>query len=201
MPTGYTSAVCDGTELEMNKFIMRIATAFFPAYRDNGKTHLDINDNPISLDDVTYYSKKYSDAINEYNKLSKLSEKELEDMYIEYKTDNNTHYTNSRNKITKMKNNYECMLSQLNNWKPKSDIGKNIKKYAIEQLEQSLKFDCYDVPEPHINEFSEWKVNYIKNINDNIKYYNNQLNAAIIKYGNAYKVLNDLIEDITKNEG
>lgn len=138
MPTGYTADIKDG--ITFPKFAMNCARAF-------GAT-VTMRDESMSVaipeefkPNTEYYDrslKKAHQFLAFLNKVDNtLAEKMAQKEYLKEKIRIGEHLAESNDTICK----YRVMLSKVNNWQPPTKDHEELKKFMIDQLEQSIKFD------------------------------------------------------------
>lgn len=143
MPSGYTYMFEKGNP-SFEEFFWRCARAMgaFIHMRD------DAADAPLRLpteDDfggASYYSERLAEAVENLKKYSTMSldtanslmNKSYDDMVKEAKA--------SMKERTALRNKYESMLAQVNDWVPPTADHKNFKKFMVDQLKQSIEWDC-----------------------------------------------------------
>jgi len=140
MPTGYTSKIYAGEQVTGKEFIMTCARAFGAL--------IEMRDEPMGaqipeeLKVDTYHEKQLEHSnqeLNNYKNMSIEEAQELVDESYENKVEENKKYYNEK---LELKNRYEKVLAEVEQWKLPSPEHQNLKDYAIRQLEESILFDC-----------------------------------------------------------
>ena len=158
MPTGYTADVQDGNITELKDYALLCARAFGPLIHMRD----DSLDTPISEpDEESWYNtealKKAKDALYDmYNSTNEDLQSLLEEEYSNQEKSR----LNQLEKIRVHRNHYENMLSKVHNWEPPTKDHVELKKFMINQLNESVNFDCndeeyYDNPSEEMN-LSDW---------------------------------------------
>lgn len=133
MPTGYTADIYDGKDISFSDFALKCARAFGACIEQRDD---DANDKPKLIEKTkdNYHIKR----IEEAKKWKKPTKAEFDD-YVKKQID----YCNEQNeKQLKLKASYQQMLDKVNDWAPPTSEHEGLKKFMIEQLTNSLEFDC-----------------------------------------------------------
>jgi hypothetical protein len=109
----------------------------------------------------SWYAEKLNAATHELNEFRKTPKKkmveklkrEIVDINEDCKARNQKHH----NERMAMKANYKKMLANINKWTPPTPDHINLKNFMIDQINQSMNFDCgeYEYKEPVIKETPE----------------------------------------------
>lgn len=140
MPTGYTSKLYDG-EQDFDDFALGVARGFgaFVHQRDDSSNspprlaapYDDAADRErlesAKADLARYYDMSVTDIVMEQEREHREALLAWEEAVVER---------------AKLKNRYERMLDQVKAWEPPSNDHVKFKEYMVEQLEQSIEFDC-----------------------------------------------------------
>lgn len=138
MPTGYTSIIEKG--ISFKEFALNCARAFGAciSMRD------DSSDKPIpnEFKASTYHKEKIKETKTALNVLEKITPNKATDKAkIEYSKEIET--TKSYiEKSNNLRRKYEDMLSQVKKWTPPTSGHNGLKRFMVEQIEGSIKFDC-----------------------------------------------------------
>lgn len=142
MPTGYTYGVQEGKVTTLEDYAKTCARAFLWQSRDSNEQDLLklISDEKT----VEYYVKSLAEAEALLFKLDALDEdgwrKLYDDEHKELKAFEDGY--NARKELER--NRYTEMLEKVQAWTPPTVTHHDLKKFMVEQLESSIKFDCSD---------------------------------------------------------
>lgn len=138
MPTGYTNYIVEDKNPTMRKFMRGCAHAFLVHLRDSS-----ISDKLKPMNnDCSYEKDSLVDNAIQLHELIKMSNadyklKLIEDTQLRIK--NCTKYikesANTKKKLEKM-------LKEVKAWSPPTDRHKNLKEFALQQIESTINFDC-----------------------------------------------------------
>ena len=133
MPTGYTADIYEGKDISFSDFALKCARAFGACIEQRDD---DPNDKPKLIEKTkdNYNIKRLEEAKN----WKKPTKAEF-DAYIKKQT---AYYNEQINKQNKLKVSYQKMLDKANAWTPPTKEHEGLKKFMIEQLTESLNFDC-----------------------------------------------------------
>lgn len=138
MPTGYTAPVMDGEVTELRDYLLLIARAFggFIHQRDEGS---DVPPRAPEFD--SYHARSLPGAkadLQRYQQMTLEQAEKLQDEEIAATLKRNEE---SVAKAAVISHRYEHMIEQVDKWQPPTEEHEGIKKLALEQLHDSIKFD------------------------------------------------------------
>ena len=169
MPTGYTSDLYDGKDITFEEFVLKCARAFGAL--------IDMRDEPMDapiperFEPSDYHFKELEKAKKRLKEIKKWNEEkaeqEAERAYREA-LEEREEFIN-KNKLVRKR--YEDMLSKVQKWKPPTIEHESLKQFMIQQLEESIEYDCF-VPEmPQRFSGEEFKEQQIKKALSDIDYH------------------------------
>ena len=191
MPNGYTADIHDGKDVSFKDFALSCARAFgaFIHQRDDN-----VKDKPKLREKDNYHIKK----INEAEMWVKPTKAEF-DAYVVKQT---AYYNEQINKRKKLKIRYENMLKQATYWTPPTKEHEGLKQFMIEQLTESMNFDCsFDYYERELEKLKNYTYKeYVKDMCDynkrDIKYHTEQLKKDADGDNKANKWITDLYKSL-----
>ena len=131
MPTGYTSDIYNGKEIDFKTFALRCARAFGACVRQRDD---DMNELPQIIEPNIAYHVEQLDRVKNKVKPTKQEFKQyVKDKIKEYKED--------IDRNIKLGKRYEKMLNKVKKWTPPTPDHEGLKTFMIEQIESSIKFD------------------------------------------------------------
>lgn len=140
MPTGYTADLTEQTTFA--DFATRCARAFgaLIMMRDSPM------DAPIpdEFKPDGYYLKSLDDAKSRLAQLQAMSAKEIATDLEKHNADNAKSRARCVNSCSGTRRSYERMIGLVEAWQPPSRDHVGMKEFMLDQLRQSLKFDCHD---------------------------------------------------------
>jgi len=169
MPTGYTLDLYNGKDITFEEFVLKCARAFGAL--------IDVRDEPMDapiperFEPSDYHltelikAKKRLKEVKKWNE--KIAEQEAERTYQEA-LKKREEFVKKNNLIRKR---YEDMLSKVREWKPPTPDHVDLKKFMIQQLEDSIEFDCFIPEMPQSLSGEEYKEQQIKKALDDIDYH------------------------------
>ena len=169
MPTGYTLDLYDGKDITFEEFVLRCARAFGAL--------ISMRDEPINVpiperfEPSDYHLKELEKAKKRLKEIKKwneeMAEQEAERAYQEA-LKKREEFVKKNNLIRKR---YEDMLSKVREWKPPTPDHVDLKKFMIQQLEDSIEFDCFIPEMPQRLSGEEYKEQQIKKALNDIDYH------------------------------
>lgn len=199
MPTGYTAKLYEGKEQSALEYILSICNQFSPFHttsKDLKEMSLDEIRKLVSYDDT--YDKWLQREIEEKEKLSNTTDDNIQTIIDESFNKRLQEHRESEFRKIEIRKRYENMLVEIQNWKCGESCN-NIKKFAIQQLLDSIDFDCksYEYKDLHNKQTVE---EYKKTMNDihdrNIERYEEQIEECKTSYERNLKFIEDFIMSI-----
>lgn len=200
MPTGYTNDIYEGKEVSGKDFLIKCARAFGACImmRD------DSLDAPIpeEFKPDTYYSERLKTVKQELKKFQYMTIEEATDIVEKRHLDKIAENKKIRKERTEMKNRYLNTLADVYAWQPPTRDHAELKKFAIQQLEDSIKWDCgsdldeyypLDVKKQTPQEYIDEQVNICLK---NIKYYSEEQEKENKRVAERNKWIRDLRESL-----
>lgn len=150
MPTGYTAPVADGKVTDFATFAMQCARAFGAL--------IEMRDAPVDAEipdefkPSGYYEKQIGQREAELRRLQSMTLEQAEESARADHRDAVKRWHERIAERNRTRARYEAMLAETRAWEPPTPEHEGLKKFMIEQLEESIRFDCsggYDVePQP-----------------------------------------------------
>ena len=168
MPTGYTSKLYDGKKQTFQEFAMECARAFgaLVTLRDDSDAKIpdEFKPSEYAQESLKKAEKKLKEAIGWSDAAA--AAKAL----VEY---NNSvkEYEASKERSAGIVKRYREMLAEVKKWTPPTPDHENMKKFMVEQLESSIKFDNYTPDKPKMLTGPQYKKEIIEGCQKDIGYY------------------------------
>lgn len=143
MPTGYTAGVQDGELQTAKDYLMTCAGGTWRF------------DTPIP-DKIPLDTSYYDDKIAKTEQELLIMLKDPISLYTQAKKEHDEYQRASLESQKLTQQRYENMLQQVQEWEPPTEDHQELKKFALNQLEQALKFDCYKEEIEPFSEYEEW---------------------------------------------
>ena len=196
MATGYTARLHDG-EQDPKEFILLCSRAFGALIhqRDDGSDILPKHDEARS----SYYDGALARDQEDIIRLRDQTDKEAEaEALAEYEAAvESWHKENVR--MAAMKARYEAMLTKVKAWTPPSSDHEGLKTFMIDQLVDSIKFDCtrssYDT-EPVLRPWMERRAELLQDAYRNIEHYAAKIAEENDRVAGRNKWIDDLYESV-----
>jgi len=169
MPTGYTAMLIEEREITFEDFALKCARAF-GALVEMRDESLDAKI-PEEFKVSEYHTVELNKAIKKLNEFKTFSPddytKKAKEKFEQDIADYERRF--EKNKLTRQR--YSDMLIKVKDWKEPSADHEELKKFMIEQIESSIKFDVYDPDKPVIMTGEEWVNKELSSITWNIEYH------------------------------
>jgi hypothetical protein len=195
MPTGYTSPIYEGQEMSGEEFILRCARAF-------GATIM-MRDEPLDkpipeFEPSDYHIKQLNRAKSNMEKYKAMTfdelSKEVEEVY-KANVDNYNKTLNDKHELFIRLNN---TLREVEAWNPPTEEHKELKSYAIDQLKQTIEYDCSTkyLSEPVKLDPIEWFNEKIERCKKDIEYHTKEWNEEVKRTNNRNKWVKQLRDSL-----
>ena len=196
MPTGYTAALIEDKEMCFEDFTLRCARAFGAL--------IEMRDEPMDAKipdefKVSEYHtvelEKAMQRLNEFKSFTpedykKKAREKFEQDVIDYER------RLEKNKFTQQR--YSDMLIKVNNWKEPSAEHEGLKKFMIEQIESSIKFDVYEPDKPVILTGGEWANKELSSITWNIEYHTKSYQEEVERVASRNRWVKQLRDSLSQ---
>lgn len=197
MPTGYTSIVADNENFTFPEFAMRCARNFgaLIMMRDEPL------DAPIpeKFEPSDYYKNEYEKAKAAYENfiVNPPSDEDLEKQYNEYVAHETERFVAASADKDIKRRRYNAMLSEVLKWQPPTPEHEGLKKFMIDQLHDSIEFDCSEY-RPIISDREEYIARnrsgeYLK---EELDFYEKRWHEEIERTNSRNKWLKELRESL-----
>ena len=198
MPTGYTLDLYDGKDITFEEFVLRCARAFGAL--------IDMRDEPMDapiperFEPSDYHLKELIKAKKRLEEVKgwdeEKAEQEAERAYRDALKKREEFI--EKNKLIHKR--YEDMLSKVREWKPPTPDHVDLKKFMIQQLEDSIEFDCFIPEMPQSLSGEEYKEQQIKKALDDIDYHEKEYAKEVSRVHERNKWLLLLRESLKINK-
>jgi len=171
MPTGYTNAILEGCTFQ--EFVWRCARNFgaLIMMRDGPI------DAPIKQQEVdSYYTESLVRAEDEYVRFNKLSQDELKAEYLTYAKEQDADRAKAESKRLEEKDRYLEVLNHVTTWTPPTPEHQGLKDFMIQQINESIRFDCGDMSEYYETlSYDHWLTKKSKDVKWQLQYHREAL--------------------------
>jgi len=192
MATGYTYGVVEGEITEFEDFLLQCARAFGYCVHQRDD---DPSDPPKLL---TVDDRYHEDVVEAEEKLKDALKESLEDFIIREKKQIKKQYdycVEYEKEKQVIKDRLEKMLQSAKDWQPPSAEHEGLKKFMIDQLEETIYYECKMPPIPEIDYNLDWvklKEEEIDGLKRDVEYYKNKYQERVIYVDKANKWITDL---------
>ena len=194
MPTGYTLDLYDGKDITFEEFVLKCARAF--------GVLIDMRDEPIDapiperFEPSDYHLKELERAKKRLKEIKKWdeekAEQEAERAYREALKEREEFI--KKNKLIRKR--YEDMLSKVQKWKPPTIEHESLKQFMIQQLVESIEYDCFIPEMPQRLSGEEYKEQQIKKALSDIDYHEREYAEEVNRVYERNKWLLSLRESL-----
>lgn len=186
MPTGYTAFIEDGRVKDAKTFLHLCLRNFGVciSMRDDGLSIKDDYSEAIARsfdEDIDYYQRGLDHARKKLDEYVMKSEDEKRKEFEEYiREETERLQKNIQESQVKVIEGYDTILEDIRNWDCSEDF-KGVKKFAINQLEQTLHYDHDNsyaikrIAELKAMTFEEYRESSMKSLNRDVDYHTEQI--------------------------
>lgn len=150
MPTGYTSDLYEGKDIEFPDFVMKCARAFGAL--------IEMRDDPMDapipeeFKPSSYHTEQLNKAEADVVRIKSWDDTEADrQAQLAYERAQREYEEAQADKAA-MRARYEAMLAKVKAWQPPTSKHQGLKDFMVKQLEESIDVDCYttypELPEP-----------------------------------------------------
>lgn len=168
MPTGYTAGVHDGRVTEFAEFAMGCARAFGAciSLRDSDASE----PIPQEFEPCTYHADGLMQAKAELAAFNALTDRDVARMAEAEYAEQVEYVAKQQAENTERRARYDAMLSKVAAWQPPTNGHTGLREFMIEQLLESIRFDCsgYEPPAPVLKTEAQWKADKLERIERSI---------------------------------
>lgn len=197
MPTGYTSIVADNENFTFPEFAMRCARNFGALIM--------MRDEPLNapipekFEPSDYEKNEYEKAKAAYENfiVNPPSDEDLEKQYNEYVAHETELFAAASADKDIKRGRYNAMLLEVLKWQPPTPEHEGLKKFMIDQLQDSIDFDCREY-QPVISDREEYIARnrsgeYLK---EELDFYEKRWHEEIERTNSRNKWLKELRESL-----
>jgi len=170
MPTGYTSVLYDGKEQTFVEFVMQCARAFGACIEMRD----DPWDKPIpdEFPHDDYHDRQLVDARKELKEAKRITLAEAEKQAAEAYDAAVKSHREEDNRRNAIRERYTNMLDQVNRWAPPTPEHKGLKEFMIQQLTDSIDWDCKTYSTfPKKESGREWLAEHLEQCKRSVEYH------------------------------
>lgn len=172
MPTGYTASINENKGTTFAEFVWHCSRNFGAMYhlRDDASGVPTLAQAMSDASSTSWHASKLEEAQAHLQAVLNMTPESMDAQRV---ADCDKAWESFRRRVSEknlLRERYQAMLNQVKAWTPPTADHDNLRKFMIEQLEESMRFDCYD-PEPPKNldldayrvaqiDSATWSVNY-----------------------------------------
>jgi hypothetical protein len=196
MPTGYTSDIEKGISFE--KFALSCARAFGAL--------IEMRDDPMDakiperFEPSGYHQERLAEARRELKKLEKMTMEQAKTLAQDHYDKSLAEHKKRLAEKRELKKKYESMLEKVLAWSPPSPDHQGLKKFMMDQISESIDFDCsekYMKPPKKISP-KEWKSIHIDSAKRDIEYHTEHMAEEIKRVESRNTWIKQLRESLKK---
>lgn len=177
MPTGYTAKIHDGDQ-SFIEFAKSCARAFgsFAAMRDEPA------DAPIREDlwePSSYHREGSEKAAARLAELNALTPRQWEERASADYEKLVGHHQDQRARMVEMRARYEDMILTVQGWEPPTPEHVAFKDFMVQQLRESIRFDCYEPDLPPRKFGKEWYADQCARARNDLAYHEREYDEEV----------------------
>lgn len=177
MPTSYTAPLYDGKEITFEEFVLRSArgmgATILLLLRDASLDVVPTEENVI--EDSTYNIDRFTAAEARLVELGEMSAEQAgeaaeSDYHELFKA-----FRIAQGDYVGLKHRYKRMIERVEAWEPPTENHAGLKTFMLNQLDESLRCDCYEPTPPVVLSASGWLRREIEKAERNVSYHREQV--------------------------
>jgi hypothetical protein len=173
MPSGYTYGVKDGQITTLEEFAKTCARAFIWQARDSNEPDLRKLVRG-SGHDLAHYENELVEANSQLEVYLNMTDMGWDELVERENKEALARYEESVKEMKEQDLRYRTMLEKVKAWEPPTDKHIEMKRFMITQLEDSHKFDVFEMKPPKINinsqEFRDARIKEVRRDIERIEY-------------------------------
>lgn len=166
MPTGYTDAI--GKGISFRKFVLTCARAMGACIMQRDES-LDVE--PTIPEASTYNAKALEDARTELNAIGNWSTADIAREYTKELAARTDSYLKYEAEKKELRNKYNAMLARVLAWEPPTADHEGLKDFMLQQIRESIRFDCHESEPPTTMSPEDWYQNKIDTLQKSMEYH------------------------------
>jgi len=193
MPTGYTSIIEEG-EVKFENFVMRCARAMMSL--------ISLRDLPLDapipkeIKPNEYYEKQIFDANSELQTIVAMSDIQIQKMIDDEYEERTKVYQEHLEKQKMLTIRYDDMLRRVESWEPPTNDHEDLKKFMIQQINDSKPSEKYGMSKPTKLSVKEWRSNKRESLIEDIKYYGDKYKKEVTNCEWSTRWIQDLRDSL-----
>lgn len=175
MPTGYTAELYDG-EQSFKDFVLRTARGMMPLIhmRDHSL------DAPVTLPEVSdYHRRRLAEAQDALAAFEAYSDEDWEAARDAEHEEAMRYWTESQEGVSARRARYETMVDKVWAWTAPTKEHSTFKTYMLNQLNESIKYDCSTYPKPELRPVEQYKEDKISKALRDVSYHSEEHSKEI----------------------
>jgi hypothetical protein len=139
MPTGYTGRIAQGDDVSGNEFILDCARGFGALIHMRDKPS---NESITIPTPSNFHLEKLEKAEENLKRAKNITLEEAEAFIKLRQKEHRERHEKQMKEKQELQSRYEKTLQEVKEWVPPTDKHEELKEFAIQQLEDSIEFDC-----------------------------------------------------------
>jgi hypothetical protein len=173
MPTGYTDTLYRGEPQTFPEFASECARNFgaLIELRDSPEAPI-----PESFGPTPYHRDKLEEAEQDRRRWQEMSDEQVAEDLRRTQAEAAAHRQRIIDTATEREARYRAMLSEVEAWTPPTSEHQGLKDFMIQQLTESISFDCSTtyLPEPPPDDIEAWRRNRLDHAGKGIIFHAKQ---------------------------
>jgi hypothetical protein len=171
MPSGYTAPIYEGKEITFAEFVLRCSRAMGAAILQRDESP-DVEIREMVVAD--YQEQRVHDAMDELLEAEGRSDDEWAASQDEEIADAIRYRDEYLQQKRELRARYREMAEQVRAWEPPSEEHDGLKRFMLEQLEESERFDCgsltghYEPPVPERVEVAQYRARHLAELSKRV---------------------------------
>lgn len=192
MPTGYTYSIYD--DISFENFVLSCARNFGALIHMRDES----NEAHATLRELSnYYTESLKSAEVKLQYFKNLSKEQIEHECYKANDEMLKEYNEQESKRQKQLSQLLVMKNKVIAWKPPTEEHNKLKEFMLNQINETINFDCSPPKTFEASKPSQWIKNHIESCEWNIEYYTKK----VVENSNRTNGTNQWIIDLYKSLG
>jgi len=199
MPTGFTAGIYEDKDVNFKDFALECARAFgaLAHLRDTPNAEL-----PQEITISSFYPEKIAEFEQELQELQKMTDEQVSVKVQKDYANDKARITEQLERIAVLKQRYESMLSEAENWTPPSEEHQALKDFMLDQLTESITHDCsthyYDkeLQNLRVKSIKEYRADKEQELQKDLAFYNDRYVEEVERVDSKNKWLKSLYRSL-----
>lgn len=195
MPTGYTYALHKGRDITSHELAMIFARGMTLSIHQRDE---DLSNPVRRRQESSYYPQQIEQTINEIAEWEAASSSQVQtwlDERIAFIKEENKALREEKRRLAER---YDRASRVLGDWKPETEAGRGVKKFALQQIRESKNADVHDyqLPLPQSNSAEDYRASKLEELRNRLDYLEKAAQEDRERVAEFNRLIDDFYSDL-----